>query len=238
MNVPYLNRYRNGEYLQYMKDILELVNQQDTDSLQLSTQKDALETTVSAIDAIFQKSQGSAITQEIIALDERRDKALIGIRSILDGYTYHYDPAIATAAQELLSNINAHGDNIARMSYQEQTAVTDSVLKDTETKPELVSAVSTLTIGNWFAELRTANTAFNTKYLERVNETAASDNADIPQLRLAATAAYRTLVTHVEAHKTLSGNEAYAMILKQISVLAGSYNQVVDNRSTSGTTTE
>ncbi|WP_417785974.1 hypothetical protein [Tenacibaculum sp.] len=67
MNSPYLNRYRNGEYLQYMKDILQLVNLQDVDALALTNPTNELTTIVNRIDSLYQQVQGSSLTQEIIA---------------------------------------------------------------------------------------------------------------------------------------------------------------------------
>lgn len=236
MNIPYLNRYRHSEYLQYMKDILQLLNDQDLEVLQLTNQKNTLEPIVNQIDEAFIKGQGSTLTQEIITLDDRRDRAIIGLRGIVSANTYHFEEAQQLAAKALMANIAAHGDNIARLSYQEETAVLDSIVKDWEGDSELSAAVQLLGVGNWLAELKTANQAFSQKYLERVNETAASDAANIPTLRGEATEAYRTLVNHIQAHATLSALPAYNTILSQIDVLAEQYNQVVNNRSNGNNT--
>jgi len=42
MNVPYLNRYRHGEFLQCLKDLLQLLGGQDVAVFQLTAQRDAL----------------------------------------------------------------------------------------------------------------------------------------------------------------------------------------------------
>lgn len=229
MNTPYLNRYRNAEFLQYMKDSLQLVN--DANLNPLTTQITVLTPVVTSIDAAFQQSQGSALTQDIIVLDERRDKTIVGLRSVTEGYTYHYDAAVASAATALNANIAAHGSNIQRLSYQEETAVLDSIITDWETDTELTAAVNLLNLGDWLAELKTANTAFTTKYLERVEETAASSVESIPQLRDTATTAYRELTDTINAHAVLNTAPDYVSLQDQLSVLAGQYNQVVDNRT-------
>ncbi len=91
MNDPMLARYRNSEFLQYMKDVLELVNANDVDVLQVTAQRDALATLITKMDDLFQQEQGSGITQELIDLDDRRDKAFMGIKATLDALNYHYD---------------------------------------------------------------------------------------------------------------------------------------------------
>jgi len=234
MNTPYLNRYRNGEYLQYMTDISELLSKQDLEALQLISKKAILDAIVVKIDAAFKQSPGSGLTQEVTALDDRRDRAIVGLRSITDSYKYHFDINIVGAASVLNDNIVSHGDNIQRLSYQEETAVINSIVKDWETEDDLKEAVSTLNLDNWLTELKNSNITFSSKYLDRVGESALNPSVDIPELRRQATDAYRTLVTHIQAHVTLSGTKAYTAILDQIDVLAGQYNQVVDNRSNNG----
>ena len=231
MNTPYFNRYRNGEYLQYMTDFLELLNKQDVTALQLAEPKAALDPVVAKIDAAFKQSQGSGLTQDVIALDERRDKALVGLRAVTESYTYHYDESIAKAAAELNGIIASHGTNLQRLSYQEETAVINSIVKDFETEPEAQAAVTALTLADWVNELKESNASFSVKYLDRVGEAAQNPSANIPELRTKATEAYRTLVSHIQAHATLNGTEAYTILLNQIDVLAKQYNQVVDNRS-------
>jgi len=233
MNVPYLNRYRNGEYLQYMKDVLQLTNDAAIDNLTPLTT--TLSPLVASIDAAFQQSQGSVLTQDIITLDQRRDQAIVGLRSVTEGYKSHYDTAVVNAATTLHNNIASHGSKIQQLSYQEETAVLDSIITDWETESELQAAITVLNLTDWLAELKNANTAFVTKYLERVEETAANPSENIPIIRGQATEAYRNLIAHIDAHTTLATAEGYSILQSQLSVLAGQYNQVVDNRSSTTT---
>ncbi len=231
MNTPYLNRYRNGEFLQYMKDILKIVNQQDVDALQLTAQKNELQPIVNTINNVFQQSQASTLTQEIIALDERRDRAIIGLRAVSEAFTYHYDQDMAKAANIVLSGINSHGDGISRLSYQQETAILGSVVQDFETEIELKTAIMKPGLTKWVAELKDANHSFTNTYLDRVGQAAANPTADITELRSQATEMYRTLVDHIKAHAVLGTTKEHSMILNQIDVLAGQYNQVVENRT-------
>ena len=48
---PYLTRYRHGEYLQYMKDVLELVKAQDVDALLLTEPTQSLTLKTAKIEA-------------------------------------------------------------------------------------------------------------------------------------------------------------------------------------------
>lgn len=238
MNIPYLNRYRNAEFLQYMTDVLDLLANHDLETLAIQPQHNELAPLVNKIDAVFKQSQGSGLTKDIIALDARRDSAIVGIRSIVEGYTYHFEEGTAIAANLLKDNLSTYGSNIQRLSYQEQTAVMNSIVKDWETNGELQAAVTALNLTNWLTELKAANVNFSAKYLERVGEEAVNPSANITGLREQTTVAYRQLMDHIMAHATLLGQSStHQNIINHIDVLAGKYNQVVDNRSVTNTET-
>lgn len=238
MNKPVFDRYRNSEMLQYMKDVLELVNANDVESLQLTTQRDTLATFTSQMDDLFQQEQSSGITQELINLDDRRDKAFMGIKATLEAFRYHYDDRMQSAARSLLYNLNNYGTNIPRMSYQAETAIIDSMLSDWETETDLVNAVTTVALTNWIAELKAANEAFNQRYLARVSETAANPATSFTAIRSDAADAYRDLVAHVAAHATLGSNVTYQELVNEVNVLAKQYNQTVILRLSSNDTDE
>lgn len=233
MTTPYLTRYRNGEYLQYIKDVLELVNKQDVATLLLTAQTEALTTTIVSIDDAFQQNLGSALTQEIIELDEQRDKAFVGIKLMIKAYSYHYSEVINTNAALVNTVVESYGADVTRKSYQEETAILNSLINELETKEELAAAITALSLTDWLAQLKNTNESFAAKYVERVGETAANPLINIALLREVTTTAYKTLVSHIEAHGTLNPNEAYTTMLDEISVLAKQYNLVVDNRATS-----
>jgi hypothetical protein len=230
MNRPMLDRYRNSEYLQYMKDVLELVNLQDVDTLQLTTQRDALQTVTSQMDNLFQQEKGSGITQELIELDTRRDRAFMGIKATLEATQYHYDEAMQSAGRSLLYSLNTFGTNIPRLNYQAETAVIDSMLSDWSTETDLAAAVTTLRITDWIAELTTANDLFNDRYLARISEAAANPAVSFTIIRDGATTMYRVLVAHIEAHATLGTNATHQSLVDEVSELARQYNQMVDFR--------
>lgn len=232
MNIPYLSRYRNAEYIQYLTDVLAFLEPHDLTALQLAAPQAALAAVLEDLNTAYKSTQGSEITPEIAALDERRDRAIVGLRGIVENLTYHFDPDTAAAASLLYRNITSHGSNIARLNYREQTAVLSSIVRDWEGKPEFAAAVSTLNLGNWLAELKESNQQFSAKYLARVDETAKNPAASIPELRDQGNETYRILVNHLTAHATLSSNPVYTELLDQIDVLAGQYNQGVDNRTT------
>ncbi|MGH1387453.1 DUF6261 family protein [Kordia sp.] len=230
METPVYSRYRNSELLQYMKDVLELVNANDVDSLQLTTQRDALATLIAQMDDLFQQEQSSGITQELIDLDNRRDVAFTGIKATLEASQYHFDETIKNAATSLLYNMNNYGSNIPRMNYQAETAVIDSMMSEWETEAALVAAIATLGLSDWLAELKTANQVFNNRYLARISESAANPATSFTAIRDVVISTYRELVAHTEAHATLGSNAIHQELVNEFGALAKQYNLTINQR--------
>ena len=237
MNYPELSRYRNAEFLQYMRQTLETVNKEEVATLQLTDPVTQLTTIFEEMNASFLQVQGSKLTVEIQELDELRDRAYRGFRSLAIANTYHKEKTKADAGQNMLAAIDGYGPEIAKRNYNEQTGILYSMVKDFETKEELIAAVQTLQLADWLAEIKETNSAFDAKYLDRVDETALNPLVNFPELRKQAMEAYRVLISHIEAHATLSSNKVYTQLLDKISVLAGQYNFTLNQRSASGTQT-
>ncbi|AXG72436.1 hypothetical protein KORDIASMS9_04710 [Kordia sp. SMS9] len=238
METPNFSRYRNSEFLQYVKDVLELVNAQDVVNLQLTTPRDNLQAVVDQMDNLFQQEQSSGITQELIDLDERRDKAFMGLKGLLESHQHHYEEAKQLAARSLLYNLNSFGDNIPRLNYQAETAVIDSMLADWSTESILTAAVTTLGIADWVTELTAANQAFNDRFLARISESAANPALSFTTMRDNSAAVYRQLTAHIQAHATLGTNAVHQTLLNEVNELTNHYNQTVYARirNTSNTT--
>ncbi|CAL2089771.1 conserved protein of unknown function [Tenacibaculum sp. 190524A02b] len=231
----YLNRYRHGEYIQYMRDVISLLNNEDTEALQLKTYVNTLTEITNSVDAAYKQSKASEMTPEVEALDTKRDRAIVGIRKLAITYTYHYNEVLEAAGTAITKAIDIYGKDITKKSYQEETAIISSIVKDIEASAELTAAIATLDASDWLVELKQKNSEFEKKYLERVKESAANPLQNVPGLRDEGKATYKELIKRIQAHAILSDNALYAEFVAQIDVLTSKYNQVVDNRSKNNT---
>ncbi|MBK7698023.1 MAG: hypothetical protein IPJ39_04505 [Saprospiraceae bacterium] len=80
--------YRNGEYLQFMKNVLTIYQKFDLDALHLTSRVQALTSSTTTMNEVFMAATAHELTPELQLLGQRRDKALIGIRLYLDCMTY------------------------------------------------------------------------------------------------------------------------------------------------------
>lgn len=234
MTSPNVTSYRNGEFLRYMKDVLELVNKQDVTTLLLTTQRDDLATIVTCMDAVLhQSSKSTILNQEIIELEERREKAYTRFRVMLNGFNHHADETQKLHAETEMNVLKKYDNEMNGKSSEEKTDLVTGLVNSFERKTALVTTLGDLVIG-WLTELKEANKAFVAKYFERIGEAVVNPVTDMMELRIQAIAAYKVLISNIEAYKALRNNEAYVLLESEINVLTKQYNLIVRNRIARG----
>lgn len=229
-----LKNLRNDEYFQFMKNTVSLVFANDADVLKVVNQNNALNTKLTEFDALFKKSTASVLTQEITDLDARRDNALVGINSVINGYLYHFTPDVAQAASKLNDNLKLYGTKIISQNYQAETATISSLIGDWENKAELVNAVNVLNLNEWAAELKEANTLFDTKYLARTQEYGEASPENILSKRKEINASYYDLKSFLESFSVVEPSSANTTTINQLNALIAQYNTLLSNRAAGG----
>ena len=242
LTTPTLSNYRHGEFLQYMKNVLQVYEPFDASALSIDAQVNALQSTTDALDAVFQQQLGSEITPELTQLDDRRDKALIGIKTYLESQLYREETDRYHAAENLLDNYRSHGDKIYRFSYQQETAVINAMLHDWSSG-QLLTDTQTLGLTPWIDLLTQLNKDFNEKYVKRAQETAPP--AEIEAKRAAIREAYSELTQRTLAFSLVAADPTpYQKIIGMLNGLTDDYNNAVTQRlagrgsDTEGSTSE
>ena len=221
--------YRNGEYLQFMKNVLTIYQKFDLDALHLTSRVQVLTDSTASMNEVFMSITAHELTPELQLLDQRRDKALIGIRLYLDCMTYKEEDTVVKAAQLLQANYFSHGDRIEKLSYQQETAVTDALLNDWSTTPSLVAAQTTINITDWVALLKELNTQFNQLYVNRAQTTLKP--GQIEEKRIQMRTAYDELALDTMSYARIAEDKtSYLEIIDDLNGLIGDYNQSVTLR--------
>ena len=227
---PFLKNYRNSEFLQFMKDVVKLIDQYDVAALGLIDERAAMAAQVEDLALAFEAEQEPIQTDTLQALDAQRDDLYKGIRYVLKGYVYHIESIKKEAAKTLLCHFETYGKNVHRMPYQQQTALIANMMKQWQTDSQLQEAVTMLHLSDWVQALATANTEFSQLYVARVSETAANDIPTFTSLRDGATVVYRTLIERLEAFVTLNTHDDHKKLHAEIHELVRQYNHVVKAR--------
>lgn len=222
---------RNDEHLQLNKDVAALTLQNDPVALKIKAQYDALVLKNQELDGLYKKQTASELTQELEAIDDRRDRAISGLVLVADGYQYHFEVAKSQAASRLSANFKLYGGGIARQNLQSETNILSSIVTDLEEKPELVAALTTLGLTSWKEELKTANSLYGTTYLERTVQYSEVSKETLAAKREETNQVYYKLRQHIEANATLDEtNEGYTKLINQINALIKQYNLVLEKR--------
>lgn len=226
-----LQLLRNGEHLQFNTDVANIVTINNPTALQVVQPLATFMAINTVIENLFKISQGNPITEELQALDLRRDNAINGILLIVGGNGYHKDAVTRNHAKTLGDHLALFGTGIARDNYQSETATLRNIGNDWTNKPELAAAVTALGLGVWQAEMTDANNSFATKYLARTQELATASFDTIKGKRQEITDAYYKLRDRINAYYTINdGAEPYAKTVKELNALIKQYNTLLAGR--------
>lgn len=166
VSTPNLEKFRQGDFVQYMNNVLEIVTAARATTFQIAPQRTALEDVTEQLNDAWQPTMGSELTPEIAELDKQRDSVINGFKNMVDSWAVnHFDPDKRNAAYIIADNIAGHGDRIFLMRYQQQTATINAIINDLNN--ELAAHVATLNVTDWVDELTNLNIKFNDKYVAR-----------------------------------------------------------------------
>ncbi|WP_160114761.1 DUF6261 family protein [Aquimarina sp. AU474] len=182
------------------------------------------------IDDIYKKQIGITITSDLDLLDKRRDLAVIGMRSVVESYTYHFDPAKRAAGRVLLQSIDQYKVTIIKQNYHAKTILLRNLTEDWEKIMVLKAALITLDLKDWEQEIRVSNISFNTIYLKQNTEYTKISKTDMASLIDKAHESYISLTNHITTHATLSLSDTYNKVVKDINLLTAKYNLLVEKR--------
>lgn len=225
-------RYRNGEMIQFLDDILLLTQKRGPIHQKLQIRYDSLYTIYRETSNAFEPSRKLINTEVLIATDKERDELTIGLRATLVGLSKHPDIVYQKAAKLLLATLDSYGKKIYRLNYQLQTRITKDFLDAVHNEPSLHSAAATLKVAKAFLDaLQSANDQFADQYLMRTQEKGQQIEAEMQILIKEAEKVYRAFITRFNAIIEMDDDGNYSNLVSDINAAIDQYNQVVLDRS-------
>ncbi|MCV6630841.1 MAG: DUF6261 family protein [Flavobacteriaceae bacterium] len=232
---PFYRNYRNGEFIRFYKDSIEILESFASKGKTKQLAYEKLLQHHQALNDAFLKVSGSSITKQIEALDDARDMSINGIQHVIVGYTNHFTPKTKEAAETLLADLKRYGTGIARNSYQQQTTILESICADWQQIPKLVKAVEQLQLHPWLSHMKATNEKFAAQYLNRVEDIAKNDKDSLLKLRAEATEDHWDLLRRLDALVLLDTPGDYVALQKRLDTLIKTYNQTVEMRGRGNT---
>ena len=232
INAIDLSKLRNAEFLQFGATLSGLVDANDPVVLHIAAQQTAFKTKLEETSGLFKFEKVMSVTQEIVSLDERRDKAIIGLTALINGYCNHFDTEISGAAELLFGNLNLYGLGVARLNTQAETSTIKGIVNDWESKSELTAAITKLGLTAWVAELKASNLLFEQKYIQRTQEYGAANPNTLKVKREETVGAYYELRKFIDAYSIVNPGPAYEKMINELNALINQYNELLASRPT------
>jgi hypothetical protein len=230
-----LYKLRNGEYSQFIQDVLSITRDNNPSLMQVQAQFTALEAVAAEIESLFKVPTGSAITAELEKFDLLRDNALKGIIYAIRSNTYNDDPVVKRHADILDKHLNLFGKDITIDSYQSETSSIRNIIADWDAQPDLTAALVALGLQNWRVSLENANNSFGEYYLLRAKEQGFNATESLKVKRLQANEAYYDLRDTLNAYFVIqNGAEPYKSVVAYINGLLTNYTDLLDRRQGGG----
>jgi hypothetical protein len=236
INVSTIKKLKNGEFLQLMKNYIQLAEKSIAVVPGLDKRLDALRAAVADLEEVFQMAKGHDLTRQIEVADEKRMNVMRAIKNALKSLDLGDDDA-KSATGALLNNYNIHADNMIRLSVPQKTASLDALRKDWTEDPALKTAMESLNLNIWMERLAKCNTECNDIYLKRVETT--KQSGKIAEKRIVIKALFDDMIRDVEAHIRLTENkEEFITFLLQTNSLLSRYTTIIKARSAERKKTE
>jgi len=220
------SKLRNDEHIQFIKDVLKIIETNDPDALLVKLLWDILKEKNILCENAYLLLRKSELTKKIVDKDDRRDNDATGIKKIVEGYIHHYENDKAEAAELILSHMNKYGSNIAKMNYQAETTAITDLTEYVKNDPKMKAAADLLFLTDWFNALEQANIEFNELYMLRIDEQAGKNNDNLKELRAETVSAYNELIKHLSAHALITPSELYEKTTNMINELIDKYSSL------------
>lgn len=233
-----LQRLHLEELIRMGKDCRGIIFKNDINVLGVAVHYTAFSDGITKLETSYMYTTQSDVTPEIEQLDDERDRRYTGLRLVVDGYTRHKNPDFAAAGRLLLKNLNQHGGpDLTTTNYGAQTTRIDSIVQDWETKPNLKDAVELLPgVKEFFVELKEDNNAFQTKYMERVEELRERGTLPPPsKLRSDVEKKWERLRKRLDAQAEVNDyGEPWAKTIHELNVLIARWKTILARRASGG----
>ncbi len=225
-----MKEFRNKECNQFFADTVSIYKAFDLNALKLNVFVSQLEAKNALLTQLFEIAKKNENTETIESLDERRDRAIVGIRKVADGFSTYFEAGKEDAGKLILTHIDKYGSQISKMNYLAETTAITSVVNDLETDAAVKAAVTLFNLTAWVGELKQANIDFNTKYLARNTDLASQPDQNLRDARIETYPIFDLLMEKTTSFYSAFGTEDYKTILDQVDALTLKYNETVPKR--------
>jgi hypothetical protein len=167
--------------------------------------------------------KASEYTEKIADADYRRDRAIIGINTIVKSYLHHFDPNLEEAARDVEIRLKAFHSEIEKKSYEEESAAVKILAADLKSK--YAQPVAALGLTAWVNELSAAQDAFESFFILRNTEQATKIQERLRDVRKQADAAFRDIAARINAYTLMNGSQVCGVFINELNREIAYFNE-------------
>jgi hypothetical protein len=149
----------------------------------------------------------SDFTQLIADADDRIERNVTGMNSIIDAGLHHFSPGVVDAAKSLHNRFKSFG-NITRKSYETQIADINILIEDL-LSDRYADKVTLIGLSPWVTELTAAETAFEDLISRRNTEYTGKPVEIFQDVRRESDALYHRMTLRINAAAIMSTTPVY-----------------------------
>jgi hypothetical protein len=163
---PSFRLVRNSEHYNYHSLVLKTITPIMAKSYNMEDHRLAYEKLFKKEDEAFMRNRAFEETKDIQAADQKRDELFFFIKRFIENMKYNPDPVLKNSGRALDEALEPYR-NAHRKSFQENTVLIDSFVKEMEENNARFKALEHLDLVRPLELLKAANESFRTLFNER-----------------------------------------------------------------------
>jgi hypothetical protein len=218
----YLSRFQleyHYEFLVVFKDLL--LNSPSVLAI-VGTDRDSLLVQIEKEMKLIDAMRKSDLTQPVAEADQRVDRDITGMNSVIDAGLHHFDANIVEAAKSLRNRFKNFGD-ITRKSYEMQVADVNILLEDLRSS-HYSEKVLLLGLTPWVTELTDAEAAFEDLLSRRNTEYTGKPAEHFRVVRRESEALYHRMILRINAAAVMNPEPAVDTFIGELNARIEYFN--------------
>jgi len=187
-----------------------------------------MKTTAGEFDLSILQIQKSTFTDQLIDLDDVRDRALIRYQHALKNFSFS-DDAEEQKAYRKLTTLSTTYKGIDKLNYEFESKDTDKFVAELESDT-YKTEVGTLNLGTHVNRIKTSNVEFNQLFGSRSHEQTTKAVYDTLGLRKTLTKQYDHFARYILSLSTMLDKEPFNNTLKIMNTTRSYYDDLIKRR--------
>jgi hypothetical protein len=172
---------------------------------------------------VVDMQQTSNYTHRIVDADLRMSRLITGMRKQIGVGTYHFEPDIVAAAEDLMRLINSFGE-IQSKAYEEKSMAVEVLVADLHS-PQYASKAELAGLTPWINKLENTHAEFDLLLRQRNHEWAYRPQERLQDIRRKIDRVYRQMIERINSAETFDDAGLYVQFIRELNTLIARYNE-------------